>query len=209
MVIQEDRSKRVHKVRPVGSSGWKDMLEFGSYKYTMPNGLQKLGYLCDMRIDCDGDALLAQMNIPEEPKKWDPSLRPVFDAHGLATVVTQNTQTLEVLMVAYATEEALRVTHEKGLATFYTRSRKELWTKGQKESGDFLKMERLLFNEEGTVLYQVTPVGNACHTKARSCFFRQISGRDLMGHGTLKPEDIRPEVEMLVHERFRRSMEAQ
>jgi phosphoribosyl-AMP cyclohydrolase len=106
-------------------------------------------------------------------------LRPDFDKRGgLVTVVAQSMHTKEVLMLAYADEAALRRTLETGLATYYSTSRKRLWTKGE-ESGNFQKVVDVLVDCDGDALvYLVEPQGDslACHTGARSCFFRSVLG---------------------------------
>ncbi len=93
-----------------------------------------------------------------------------FDAAGLVPCVCQHADTGEVLMVAWANAEALRRTVELELATFWSRSRQELWTKGR-TSGHELRVEAITLDcDADTVLVEVTPTGPACHTGARSCF---------------------------------------
>ena len=100
-------------------------------------------------------------------------------------VVVQDVRNGEVLIVAYANEEALRHTIESGMATFWSTSRNELWIKG-KTSGDWLKTVEIRVNcEQNSLLYRVEPRGKgACHTKgpdgeARSgCYYRRIDPTD-------------------------------
>jgi phosphoribosyl-ATP pyrophosphohydrolase/phosphoribosyl-AMP cyclohydrolase len=93
-----------------------------------------------------------------------------FDADGLVPCVCQHAATGEVLMVAWANEAALRRTVETGRATFWSRSRGELWEKGA-TSGNALQVEALRPDCDGdTLLVEVTPAGPACHTGSRSCF---------------------------------------
>lgn len=103
--------------------------------------------------------------------------------HGLVTVVVQDSKTKEVLMVAHSNEEALKKTLETGMATFFTRSRGRLWTKGE-ESGNFMRVKRVLVDCDGdAILYLVEPQGDgkACHTLATSCFYRDlVIGRDTL-----------------------------
>ena len=93
-----------------------------------------------------------------------------FDTAGLVACVCQHAATGEVLMVAWANEEAVRRTVETGRATFWSRSRGELWEKGA-TSGSTLAVEALRPDCDGdTLLLEVTPAGPACHTGTRSCF---------------------------------------
>lgn len=97
-------------------------------------------------------------------------------------VVVQDARNGEVLILAYANEEALRHTLESGMATFWSTSRNELWIKG-KTSGDWLKIDEVRVNcEQNSLLYRVVPQGaGSCHTKgadgqARSgCYYRRIT----------------------------------
>jgi len=93
-----------------------------------------------------------------------------FDRDGLVACVCQHAATGEVLMVAWANAEAVRRTVETGRATFWSRSRGELWEKGA-TSGNTLAVEALRPDCDGdTLLLEVTPAGPACHTGTRSCF---------------------------------------
>ena len=97
---------------------------------------------------------------------------------GLIPAVIQDATTSEVLMVGFMNEEAFERTRQTGFATFFSRSRDTLWTKGE-TSGNRLKVERILLDcDDDTVLLMVTRLGdgNVCHTGERSCF-REV------GHG--------------------------
>lgn len=98
-----------------------------------------------------------------------------FDENGLVPVAVQEADTGEVLLVGFANAEAIRQTFEKGLATFWSRSRQELWTKGE-TSGNLLRLVEVRYNcEESTLLYRVRLEGDAaCHTGNRTCFFREL-----------------------------------
>jgi phosphoribosyl-AMP cyclohydrolase len=94
---------------------------------------------------------------------------------GLIPAVVQDTESGEVLMVGFMNDEALQRTRTTGFATFFSRSRNALWTKGE-TSGNRLKvMEMLVDCDEDTVLLKVTRLGdgNVCHTGERTCFFRR------------------------------------
>lgn len=97
-----------------------------------------------------------------------------FNDAGLVPVIAQDAASGEVLMLAWANAEALIRTEETGLATFWSRSRNELWTKGL-TSGNRLRVVEIRLDCDGdAVLYRVTPEGPACHTGRRSCFFRRL-----------------------------------
>jgi phosphoribosyl-AMP cyclohydrolase len=85
----------------------------------------------------------------------------------------------EVLMVAFMDRGALEATRETGLAHFHSRSRGRLWKKGE-TSGHVLRVERILVDcDQDAIVLEVTPAGPACHTGARSCFYRSLDGDGL------------------------------
>ena len=95
--------------------------------------------------------------------------------NGLVPAVIQDADTREVLMVGFMNQEALDHTLSTGFATFFSRTRGKLWTKGE-TSGNRLKVERVLVDcDDDTVLVVVTRLGdgNVCHTGERSCFYRE------------------------------------
>ena len=85
---------------------------------------------------------------------------------GLLPCVVQNVADGDILMLAYVNQEAVDATIEKGMATFWSTSRNELWTKGE-TSGDFLKIVEILTDcDQDALIYKVTMQGDgACHTK--------------------------------------------
>jgi phosphoribosyl-AMP cyclohydrolase len=89
---------------------------------------------------------------------------------GLIPVVVQDVKTKEVLMLAYANQEALKNTLKTGKATYWSRSRKELWVKGE-TSGHTQKIKSVLTDcDYDTILYIVEQKGPACHTGDYTCF---------------------------------------
>ena len=99
-----------------------------------------------------------------------------FDQNGLIPCVAQDWRTGEVLTLAYMNAEALRLTRETGEVHFFSRSRGELWRKGE-TSGNVLQLRQLRFDCDGDALVAlVDPAGPACHTGARSCFHRELEG---------------------------------
>jgi phosphoribosyl-AMP cyclohydrolase / phosphoribosyl-ATP pyrophosphohydrolase len=99
-----------------------------------------------------------------------------FDERGLVAVVAQDQASGEVLTLAYANEESLRLTLETGELHFYSRSREEIWRKGE-TSGNVLKLRQLRYDCDGdAIVALVEPTGPACHTGERSCFYRELGG---------------------------------
>jgi phosphoribosyl-ATP pyrophosphohydrolase/phosphoribosyl-AMP cyclohydrolase len=99
-----------------------------------------------------------------------------FDKRGLVPCVVQDEASAEVLMLAYTNEKALQMTVDTGEMHFYSRSREEIWRKGE-TSGATMKVRQLRYDCDGdAVLAIVAPTGNACHTGERSCFYRQVGG---------------------------------
>ena len=98
------------------------------------------------------------------------------DDAGLVPVIVQDDKTDEVLMLAYMNEEAYNLTLERGVMTYYSRSRQELWLKGD-TSGHFQYVRSLKLDcDLDTILARVEQVGAACHTGSHSCFFNNIAG---------------------------------
>ena len=90
--------------------------------------------------------------------------------NGLVPAVVQDAVTGKVLMLGYMNEESYRLTLEKGLVTFYSRSRKTLWTKGE-TSGNYLQLRDILIDCDGdTLLVKAVPSGPVCHTGKDTCF---------------------------------------
>ena len=109
------------------------------------------------------------------------------DNQKLLPVVTQDFTTKEVLILSFVNKEAFEETRRSGYATYWSRSRNELWKKGL-TSGDMLRIEEIRINcEQNSLLYLVTPEGKgACHAKKedglpyKSCYYRKINDNDLL-----------------------------
>lgn len=98
-----------------------------------------------------------------------------YDEHGLICAVAQDAVHGDIRMVAWMNTEALRRTLETGKATFYSRSRQALWTKGE-TSGNTLDVVSIHADCDGdTLLLRVRPHGPSCHTGKPSCFFRRLT----------------------------------
>lgn len=99
----------------------------------------------------------------------------VFNADGLVPAIVQEEGTNEVLMVAWMNAETLRLTFDEGRTVFWSRSRQEIWRKGD-TSGEVQWVREAYYDCDGDVLlFVVRQDGNgACHTGAHSCFFRKF-----------------------------------
>jgi phosphoribosyl-ATP pyrophosphohydrolase/phosphoribosyl-AMP cyclohydrolase len=126
-----------------------------------------------------------------------------FDAEGLVTAVAQDRATGEIRMVGWMNAEAVASTLESGLATFYSRSRKKLWVKGETSNHRLHVRSVIADCDADTLLLLVDPQGPTCHTGRPNCFFRPL--------GSNGPADddagARPalpylfELESVIHER--------
>jgi phosphoribosyl-ATP pyrophosphohydrolase/phosphoribosyl-AMP cyclohydrolase len=141
-----------------------------------------------------------------------PSLDPAdvrFDDRGLVPCVAQDWRTGEVLTLAYMNAEALERTQATGEAHFFSRSRGELWRKGE-TSGNVLRVRTLRVDCDADALVAlVEPAGPACHTGERTCFFRELGAADgeaegsrtRTSNGTLAPHEALPALERTIAER--------
>lgn len=110
-----------------------------------------------------------------------------YNDDGLIPVIVQDSETNEVLMLAYANEEAYGKMLETGRTHFYSRSRQKLWMKGE-ESGHFQDIVSIQTDcDADTLLVRVRQTGNACHLERPSCFDEVLHG-DLSGTATIIPE---------------------
>ena len=110
--------------------------------------------------------------------------------NGLVPAVVQDCKTNKVLMVGFMNEEAYKKTLKTGKATYYSRSRNKLWTKGE-TSGNFQKVKEILVDcDNDTLLLKVEQKGGAaCHTGYESCFYRDIKGK-VIGKKMFDPEKV-------------------
>ena len=100
-----------------------------------------------------------------------------YDERGLVPAIVQEESTGQVLMLAYMNQESLGRTLETGRTWFFSRSRQELWPKGE-TSGNIQKVKKILFDcDADTLLVLVEQVGAACHTGEKSCFYRELPGK--------------------------------
>lgn len=112
-----------------------------------------------------------------------------FGENELIPAVAQDASTDEILMLAYVSPEALEKTQNTGLAHYYSRSRDELWQKGQ-SSGNIQRVDEIRVDCDGdALLYRVEQEGGACHTGYRSCFYRTIDG-STVGEKLFDPDEV-------------------
>jgi phosphoribosyl-AMP cyclohydrolase len=113
--------------------------------------------------------------VPDAPRPFDPaSLR--WDERGLMPAIAQDHATGEVLMLAWMSAESLDETLRTGHVTYWSRSRRALWRKGE-SSGHVQRLIGLRVDcDRDCLLLAVEQTGPACHTGARSCFFTAVAG---------------------------------
>ncbi len=98
---------------------------------------------------------------------------------GLIPCITQDAQTNEVLMLGYMNQESLEETLRSGYATYWSRSRNELWKKGE-TSGHYQHVQEIRVDcDVDTILLKVKQDGAACHTGHYSCFYRDLEGKEI------------------------------
>jgi len=97
-----------------------------------------------------------------------------YDASGLVPAIVQDSKTNEVLMMAYMNAESLRLTLEKGETYFWSRTRQELWHKGETSGNTQVVVGVRVDCDADTLLVRVQPAGPACHTGNQTCFYREL-----------------------------------
>lgn len=123
------------------------------------------------------------------------------DPQGLVPVVVQDYKTDAVLMVAYMDEDAYNYTLKTGKMTYYSRSRKERWVKGD-TSGNFQYVKKLTADcDMDTILAKVYQVGVACHTGAYSCFFNEIVKKNDYDENEKNPLNVLMDVSAVIADR--------
>jgi phosphoribosyl-AMP cyclohydrolase len=113
---------------------------------------------------------VAAKQIIEEGVEFTPK----FDDNGLISAIAQDARTGQILMVAYMNHQALDATIETGYATYFSRSRRKLWKKGE-ESGHLQKVEQILVDcDQDCLILKVTVDAGQCHVGYQSCFYRAL-----------------------------------
>lgn len=158
--------------------------------------LLALEHVCGVCGSVCSDLSVSLMEMKQEAKSVGMDVR-IFDSSmkweefklnsdGMLPVVVQDYQTQEVLMVAYMNREAFYKTISTGKMTYWSRSRKELWTKGD-TSGHVQYVKQLSIDcDNDTLLAKVQQIGAACHTGNRSCFYRDILKKDYQEKNPMK-----------------------
>lgn len=113
-----------------------------------------------------------------------------YDANGLVPAIVQDVDSGDILMMAYMNEQSLKKTVETGFTHFWSRSRQKFWKKGE-TSGHVQEVKKILIDcDADTVLIKVIQHGpGACHTGHRTCFYRDLEGKEL-SEKTFSEEDV-------------------
>ena len=125
--------------------------------------------------------------LPAKEQDETGQLRPKFDADGLIAAIAQDATTGEVLMLAWMNAEALQKTISTGRATYWSRSRAALWTKGETSGNVQQVLEIRVDCDQDAIVLFVHQTGGACHTGRQSCFYRALSDS---GDGLLHLSEI-------------------
>ena len=124
-----------------------------------------------------------------------------FDAKGLIPAIVQHYDTNEVLMMAYMNSDSIEKTFESGDVWFYSRSRGQLWHKGE-TSGNYMKLKSFTVDCDGdAILLKVIPEGPVCHTGKNSCFYTEIRHDENYDTQTLLDSRIIEELFYVIQER--------
>jgi len=111
---------------------------------------------------------------------------------GLVPVIAQDSKSQEILMLAYANEEAIDLTLSTGYAHYFSRSRNKIWKKGE-SSGHTQKIDEIRIDcDEDSIIYKIIQKGGACHTGYYSCFYRKLDkqGLHISGKKVFNPQTI-------------------
>ena len=116
-----------------------------------------------------------------------------FNSDGLIPVIAQDHMTGEVLMLAFMNQQAWEATLNSGKATYWSRTRQELWVKGQTSGNQQIVKEIRIDCDEDTVLLKIEQQGGAtCHTGHRSCFHKKVEGETIriIGSPLFDPKEV-------------------
>jgi phosphoribosyl-AMP cyclohydrolase len=121
---------------------------------------------------------LKETSLTPQEREQGSVFAPIFDGAGLLTAVVVDADSREVLVVAHMNSEALYRTLHSRQVTFWSRSRKALWVKGE-TSGNFLTVVEVLVDcDQDALVIKARPAGPTCHTGATSCFYRRVEVGD-------------------------------
>lgn len=122
-------------------------------------------------------------------------------ADGLVPAIVQDFETNKVLMLGFMNQASFELTEKTRRVTFYSRSRRQLWTKGE-TSGNFLHVKEILTDcDEDTILIKAAPVGAVCHTGADTCFNEKNSRASSQSAASTKAENFLFELESVIKDR--------
>ncbi len=102
-----------------------------------------------------------------------------FNEKGLIPAIVQDADTGEVLMLGYMNEESIGLTLSSGEVWFYSRSRQELWHKGETSGNRLIVRELWKDCDSDTILAKAKPLGPVCHTGNKTCFFQKLTKQDI------------------------------
>ena len=105
-----------------------------------------------------------------------------FNEKGLIPAIVQDADTGEVLMMGYMNVESLRLTLSSGEVWFYSRSRQELWHKGETSGNRIIVRELWKDCDSDTILVKAKPLGPVCHTGNKTCFFEKLTEQNVEAH---------------------------
>lgn len=115
----------------------------------------------------------------EEMENKQEDIKLQYKDSGLIPAIVQDADTGEVLMLGYMNEEAVRRTLTSGDVWFYSRSRKEMWHKGETSGNRLIVKELWQDCDNDTILVKAKPLGPVCHTGSRTCFFQPLTKKSL------------------------------
>ena len=104
------------------------------------------------------------------------SVEPTFDEHGLVPAIVQDATTGAVLMLAWMNAEALRLTEETRIVHFWSRSRQQLWKKGETSGNTLALVDLRLDCDRDAILVRAHPAGPTCHTGTKTCWGDDVNG---------------------------------
>ena len=131
-----------------------------------------------------------------------------FDANGLIAAITRDADSGEVLMLAWMNAEAVQQTLDTGKVHYWSRSRQALWLKGE-TSGHFQTVRAIRLDCDGdALLIDIDQEGAACHTGARSCFYRRLDGETLVAEVPTAPADVLRALAQVIDDRKGKSPDA-
>ena len=102
-----------------------------------------------------------------------------FNEKGLIPAIVQDADTGEVLMLGYMNDESIGLTLSSGEVWFYSRSRQELWHKGETSGNRLIVRELWKDCDSDTILVKAKPLGPVCHTGNKTCFFQKLTQQDI------------------------------